>query len=143
MKSTISEKMQVVVDTNVIISGIIKPDNSPAKILNAILSRKLILNLDSRIFSEYERILKSLKFSFPENLVSELLYFIKKESYFTSPSPVQIEVKDKNDLPFIELAIHKNIPIITGNKKHFEISNEFNLTIFTPSEFINTNYNMS
>ena len=134
--------MQAVVDTNIIISGILKIDSPPSKILNLILSGKLILNFDSRIFNEYERVLRSSKFSFPENLISELIYFLKKESCFVSPPPIQIEIQDKDDLPFIEVGVYKNIPIITGNKKHFELSNEFNLTIFTPSEFINTKYNM-
>jgi len=41
---------------------------------------------------------------------------------------------DEADLPFIEVAIHENIPFITGNKKHFNNINE--LTIFSPNEFL-------
>ena len=48
--------MKVVVDTNVLISGIINPYGKPAKILNLVLERKLVLCVDSRIYNEYEKV---------------------------------------------------------------------------------------
>ena len=68
--------MKVVVDTNVIVSGIINPYGKPAHVLNLILNGELILCIDSRIYREYERVLKSPKFSFPEEYVKVFLDFL-------------------------------------------------------------------
>ena len=126
--------MKVVVDTNVLVSGIINPFGKPAYILNFILDGKLILCIDSRIYSEYERVLLSPKFSFPERHVKTLLNFIKNRSIFVSPLPLKINLPDPSDLPFLEVAVSEGVPIITGNKKHFESAT--GIKIFTPAEFI-------
>ncbi len=128
--------MKVVVDTNVLVSGIINPFGKPAYILNFILEGKLLLCIDSRIYSEYERGLLSPKFSFPERHVRTLLNFIKNRSIFVSPFPLKIETNlpDLSDLPFLEVAASEGVPIITGNKKHFE--SVAGIKIFTPDEFI-------
>ena len=124
----------IVLDTNVLISGIINPYGSPAKILNLILNGNLIINADTRILTEYERVLKSPKFSFPPDQIKILIQFIFHHCSFIVPSPLQIDLIDEADLPFIEVAIHENIPFITGNKKHFHNIEE--LKIFSPNEFL-------
>ncbi len=126
--------MKVVVDTNVLISGVINPYGKPANILNLILERKLVLCIDSRIYNEYERVFLSPKFSFPEEHVRILLNFIKNRSIFVSPLPTRAKLLDESDLPFLEVAISENAPIITGNSKHFKNMNE--VKVFTPAEFI-------
>ena len=126
--------MKVVVDTNVIVSGIINPYGKPAHVLNLILNGELILCIDSRIYREYERVLKSPKFSFPEEYVKVFLDFVESASIFVSPPPLKINLCDESDLPFIEVALAQRVPIITGNKKHFTGVSE--LKIYTPSEFV-------
>ena len=126
--------MKVVVDTNVLISGVINPYGKPAKILNLILERKLVLCIDSRIYNEYERVFLSPKFSFPEEHVRTLLNFIKSRSIFVSPLPLRTKLPDSSDLPFLEVAISERAPIITGNIRHFENAKE--VRVFTPVEFI-------
>ncbi len=129
--------MQVVVDTNVIVSGIIKINSIPAKIVNLIISGKLTLNLDVRILNEYRNVLQSPKFSFPESLVSDFIDFIEKESYLVSPLPVTLKMNDNSDIPFIEVALYRNIPVITGNKRHFNIEGVQKLVVYSPKEFLN------
>ncbi len=126
--------MKVVVDTNVLVSGIINPYGRPAHILNLVLDGKLILCIDSRIYDEYERVLLSPKFSFPKEYVRILLNFIKRKSVLVVPTPLRIDPLDESDLPFLEVAFSAKVPIITGNKKHFENVKE--IEIYTLSEFI-------
>jgi putative PIN family toxin of toxin-antitoxin system len=126
--------MKVVVDTNVLVSGIVNPYGKPAHILNLILDEKLTLCIDSRIYSEYERVLLSPKFSFPKEYVKILLDFIKEKSVFVTPSPLEINPPDESDLPFLEVAFSAKVPIITGNKRHFESVK--GVKIYTLAEFI-------
>ena len=53
--------MNVVVDTNVLVSGLINPDGNPARILNMILNSNLTVLFDERILSEYRNVLKKEK----------------------------------------------------------------------------------
>jgi putative PIN family toxin of toxin-antitoxin system len=126
--------MNVVIDTNVIVSGVINPDGYPAKLLNWVINGTLKINVDSRILSEYSRVLNSHKFSFPGALVTHLLDYLSLESKLILPDPFLSSVKDSSDLPFIEIALHENIPLITGNKKHF--INIKNLKLYSPKEFL-------
>jgi len=126
--------MKVVVDTNVLVSGIINPHARPAHVLNLVLDGKLTLCIDSRIYDEYERVLLSPKFSFPKEYVKILLDFIKRKSVFVVPLPLRTDPLDESDLPFLEVAFSAKAPIITGNRKHFE--NVKGIEIYTPSEFI-------
>ena len=126
--------MNVVLDTNVIVSGIIKPDGSPAKLLNMAINGTLTINADTRILSEYGRVLNSPKFSFPETLITQLLHYISSESKLVTPDPFLFPLKDLSDLPFIETAVQEDIPLITGNIKHFE--NIENLRLYSPTKFL-------
>ena len=126
--------MNVVLDTNVIVSGIIKPDGSPAKLLNMVINGTLTINADTRILSEYGRVLNSPKFSFPKTLITHLLHYISSESKLVIPDPFLFPVKDPSDLPFIEIAVQEDIPLITGNIKHFEDIE--NIRLYSPTKFL-------
>ena len=127
--------MDIVIDTNVIVSGVINPDGFPAKILNMVVNGKLTINADSRILDEYNRVLRSRKFSFPEIYILPLLNYISSESKPVLPdNSYQSALKGVSGRPFVEVSLHKDIPLITGNGKHFE--NIKNLRLHNPKEFI-------
>jgi len=124
----------IVLDTNVLVAGIINPFGNPAKVLNLVLNDELIINADTRILSEYERVLKSQKFFFPKDHINVLLQFIFHQCCLIVPNPLRVDLVDEDDLPFIEVALQENIPFITGNKKHFKSIENFK--IYSPSEFL-------
>lgn len=49
--------MNVVIDTNVIISGLLNPKSVSGQIINLILHEKLTLLFDNRILEEYREVL--------------------------------------------------------------------------------------
>ena len=69
--------------------------------------------------------------------VSDFIDFIEKESYLVSPLPVTLKMNDNIDIPFIEVALYRNIPVITGNKRHFNIEGVQKLVVYSPKEFLN------
>lgn len=69
--------------------------------------------------------------------VSDFIDFIEKESYLVSPLPVTLKMNDNSDLPFIEVALYRNIPVITDNKRHFNIEGVQKLVVYSPKEFLN------
>lgn len=126
--------MNIVLDTNVLVSGVINADGLPARLLNMVVNGKLTINADSRILSEYNRVLRSPKFSFPEMYILPLLNYISSESKPVLPDPYPFTLKDPSNRPFVEVSLYKDIPLITGNRKHFE--NVKNLRLYSPKEFL-------
>ena len=129
--------MKIVLDTNVLISGLLNPSGSPSRVLNLILNGKLKLLIDNRIFLEYSDVIRRPKFKFKIEWINPLLDFIKMESDFILAEPFEIDFSDPDDLVFYEVAKSGEANyLITGNKKHFpEESN-----IVTPKEFIDLIY---
>ena len=125
--------MNVVIDTNVIISGLLNPAGVPAKIINLILNEELTLLYDNRIFSEYKKVLNRKKFKFEKEIIDALLDFIKNESLFIVANPISKHFTDESDKMFLEVALSGNAEyLITGNSAHFP-KDKF---ILTPREFI-------
>ena len=124
---------QIVLDTNVLVSGLLSSRDAPAGILNLVINGSVIILLDTRIFDEYADVLMRDKFGFPEDAVQEILAFIRREGLFTTPRPVACTIPDPGDLPFIEVSLHAMVPVVTGNDRHFRGSDA---VVLTPSEFL-------
>ncbi|MCK9631732.1 MAG: PIN domain-containing protein [Methanoregula sp.] len=116
-----------------LVSGLLSSRGAPAGVLNLVINSSVILVLDTRIFDEYADVLRRKKFAFPEDAVQEILMFIQREGIFVPPLPVACTVPDPGDLPFIEVSLHSQVPVVTGNTRHFQGSGA---EVMTPAEFI-------
>ena len=129
--------MIIVIDTNVIISALIKPFSDSSKILNLILYGKIKLAYDYRILNEYEEILRRKKFNFDPQNIEAIITQIKEEGIHIDPLPLNAALPDKDDAPFLEVAVSGRVDVIvTGNKKHFPKAYSKNIEILSPSEFL-------
>ena len=129
--------MIIVVDTNVIISGLIKPFSNASKILNLIFSGKIKIAYDARILSEYIEILNRKKFNFNSRKVESIIALIKDEGIYINSTPLKESLPDMDDAPFLEVAVAGKINfLITGNKKHFPQHLYENTAVLSPAEFI-------
>jgi putative PIN family toxin of toxin-antitoxin system len=125
--------MKIVLDTNVLVSGLINPKGVPAKILNLILNEKIIVLYDNRIIREYETVLSRRKFRFEKEIIEPLIDFIKHEGSFIAADPLKIKFEDEDDKMFLEVAKSGDAEyLITGNIVYFP-NEQF---IVTPKEFI-------
>ncbi len=129
--------MKIVLDTNVLISGLLNPFGPSGEIVRMIFSGDLIVHIDARILSEYKDVLHRPKFKFNRDHNSILLDFHKQYGQFTSSSPLKNRLPDPDDEPFLEVAIAGMVKsLVTGNKKHYPSSIIKGINIFSPSEFI-------
>ena len=128
--------MYIVLDTNVLVSSLINPFGTPAKILNLVLNERIHLLFDTRIMNEYKEVLLRKKFNFTSQIVNDLLEFIKHNGTNIIVDPLSIDFKDPDDLPFYEVAISgKANYLITGNLAHFPLNNK-QVEIVDPGKFI-------
>jgi putative PIN family toxin of toxin-antitoxin system len=131
--------MLIVLDTNVLVSGLLKRNSKPEQIIDAILMRKIHLVIDERVFKEYQDVLHRPKLNIPKDRADAVLSFIAFSSVWIECTPVnfsQYEIIDEGDIPLAELAINKNVILISGNFKHFQYLQRFNIQVLSPDEFL-------
>ncbi len=125
--------MRVVIDTNVIVSGLIKVEGAPAQIINLLLNGRITLLYDSRVLQEYVEVLYRKKFGFKRNDIEPILDYIRNEGEYVTAEPTNKKFADKDDQMFYEVAQTANAKcMITGNKSHFPNED----LIKNPREFI-------
>jgi putative PIN family toxin of toxin-antitoxin system len=128
--------MRIVLDTNVLVSGLLTPFGSSGEIVRMVFSGELILCVDARILSEYKEVLLRPKFKFDKNKIAVLIDFIMQYGQVVSSSPLNHPLPNPDDEPFLEVAIAGNVKtLITGNKVHFPLASRESIEILSPSEF--------
>jgi putative PIN family toxin of toxin-antitoxin system len=131
---------RVVLDTNVLVSALLRAAGVPGRILDTILLGELTPVFDDRIFAEYTRVLSRSRFGFDPEDVTTLLDYFQKDGLSIIAPPLNISLPDEDDLPFVEVALAAQAPLVTGNQKHFPITvvGSFALQVFTPADFLKT-----
>jgi len=129
--------MIIVLDTNVLISGILKPYSKAAAILRLVTDGGIQLAYDLRVLSEYRDVLKRSKFNFAQENVGEVLEQIEEEGLLVSVKPLNFHLPDPDDEPFLEVALSGRVKaIVTGNKRHFPRKEYEGVKILSPAEFL-------
>lgn len=129
--------MKVVVDTNVLVAGLLSPFGPPGEIVRMIASGTLCLCFDARILTEYAEVLDRPKFQFSSDQTQALLEQIKTEGLSVAGDPLPARLPDPTDEPFLEAAVAgKAECVITGNTKHFPSARRQGVLVLTPSEFL-------
>jgi putative PIN family toxin of toxin-antitoxin system len=96
--------MRIVLDTNVIVSGLLSKGSNPGIILQLVLDGRLQLCIDDRILAEYGRVLRRPKFRFDDSHVATLLSYIEYTGHHVQVEDVRFKLPDPDDLPFLEVA---------------------------------------
>jgi len=111
--------MKVVLDTNVLVSGLLTPSGPCGQITDLVIEREIILCVDERILEEYETVLSRFMSERTQAHIDDLLELIRYSSERVIPRPLAISLPDLSDLPFLEVAVFVEGILVTGNKKHF------------------------
>ena len=130
--------MTIVLDTNVLVSGVLKPFGKPASILRLVVQGIIRLAYVVRIISEYSQVLRRSKFPFTEDQISILIQQIQQEGILVTARPLVTNLPDQDYEMFLEVAQSSQaIAIVTDNKKHFPKSCCGKMAILSPTEFLN------
>lgn len=129
--------MRVVLDTNVLVSGLLKPYGAPGTIVRMTSAGTLELCHDARTLSEYREVLLRPKFRFPPSDVEALLDQIRSSGHPASPEPLTHRLPDVDDQAFLEVAISGQAHyLITGNLRHYVTWKGGLTRIVAPSDFL-------
>ena len=133
MKPGVKNDMNIVLDTNILVSAIWSPGRNACNILNAAFSQRFTVCYDHRIIEEYDRVLHYPKLKFSEWEINAILDPIIKNglSVIADPLPDANFERDKTDRKFYEVAKYCCATLVTGNLAHFP-KEPF---IMSPSDF--------
>jgi uncharacterized protein len=129
---------EIVLDTNVLNSGLLSAKNPPGRIVDALRNGAMRLIVDDRILMEYRTVLRRPYF---ERYITamEREWMIEFLSYQTRAvvcDQVFDDLPDPKDACFLEVAFNARLPLVTGNVKHFPSEKSRGVKVLTPAEFV-------
>lgn len=129
--------MKIVLDTNVLVSGLLSPFGAAGEIVRLAAAGAFELCYDARIFSEYREVLLRPKFCFDRTHVDYLLEQIEACGCIVAAKPLSKRLPDPDDEPFLEAAIAGNARyLVTGNLKHFSAAEHRHILFVPPAQFL-------
>lgn len=113
--------MRAVVDTNVLVSGLMTETGPPSQVVAAVVTGRLRLVLCQDILAEYHAVLPRPHLRLRLDRVAELLRLIALTADWVPVTPYAgtPPLPDPSDWPFISAAQLSGCAVITGNLKHF------------------------
>ena len=131
-------RILVVLDTNVLVSALLKPKSIPDVIVRKSLYGEVIPVLNDDIIAEYDEVLHRKKFNFSDSNIQKILDGLKQQGMFLNPAEITTEqVLDEKDVIFYAVTMEARKEeeiayLVTGNIKHFPITPY----VVTPREFL-------
>lgn len=129
--------MRVVLDTNVLVSGLISPSGPPGEILRLLETGLIVPCLSEGILGEYRNVLTRAEFQFPVFQIAHLLQRFEAVGELVVAELLPGDFPDPKDAPFLEaaLAAHADL-LVTGNLRHFPARLSQAVAVVSPREFI-------
>jgi putative PIN family toxin of toxin-antitoxin system len=133
--------VRVVVDTNVLVSGLISSRGAPARIVEAILDQRIVPVFSKETFSELRAVLQRPKFKHYFNksglAVGTVLANLTAIGEFVEPRPAPARIRDPKDRPFLEVAAASPPPefIVTGDRD-FQDGVYGGVPVLSPAAFL-------
>lgn len=129
--------MKVVLDTNVVVSGLIQSKGNPARILSLALAGAVEVCHDDRILAEYAEVLARPRFNLDSRRVREVLAKLETDGLRIDVSEIgKVTLPDIDDEPFLEVARAASACLITGNIADFPEDKRKGCLVLRPAEFI-------
>ena len=129
--------MKIVLDTNVLVSGMLRPHSAAGMLLRMIVAGALEIAVDERILLEYEEVTSRPELGIDPADARLMMERIRNRGRSTVAHPLALVVPDADDLPFIEVAHAAAADaIVTGNRRHFPATVMKGVAVVSPQHAI-------
>ena len=130
-------KYYAVIDTNVIVSALLKWNTVPGVVLQAVFNGFVVPVYNDEILNEYRNVLNRPKFGFSSELISETISQIESLGVMENALETVAEaMPDPKDIVFYSIALSHGktaeTHLVTGNVKHFPA----NPIVVTPRQML-------
>lgn len=116
-------KYYVVIDTNVLVSAVLKSHSVLGSIVELAFDGPIIPILNEAIEKEYREVLSRPKFHLPEDLIEGIMSTFHKRAIYVDAEHLDVELPDPKDLVFYEVVMEEQKEeeayLVTGNIRHF------------------------
>ena len=128
----------VVLDTNVLVSGLLNPNGSPGKILDLIIGGQIQVAYDDRILGEYEDVLSHPELHIrPSQAFAVIGHIELSGKYMTAESLPTAGYPDPDDIMFAEVLIASNAnALVIGNLRHYNPLVQRKMPVLSPVQFL-------
>jgi predicted nucleic acid-binding protein len=131
--------MRIVLDTNVLVAGLLSATGPPAWIVEAVLAGDLEPALDMAIRQEYEDVLRRPEFHFDPRRVDDLLRAIDRFAFLaTAVPPCPEPLPDPDDEPFLAVAAATGSVLVTGNIRHYPPRSRRGVRVQSPRDLVDS-----
>lgn len=129
-------KYYAVIDTNVIVSAVLKQDSVPGKVVRMALEGSIVPILNDVIENEYRKVLSRPKFHLSQSIIEDIIFAFRDKGLYVEAGSFEIELPDPKDRVFYEVVMEKRKSeetwLVTGNIRHFPVEP----FIVTPREML-------
>ena len=112
-----------VIDTNVLISAMLKWNSVPGNVLEFTFSGTIVPVLNEHIVREYREVLSRPKFKFPKDIIDTIVSEIERLGIYIDAPELEVELPDPKDRVFYEVVMEErnteDAYLVTRNLKHF------------------------
>lgn len=116
-------KRYAVIDTNVLVSAMLKWTSVPGNILEFAFCGAIIPVLNDEIVKEYREVLMRDKFHLSKEIVDDVIQALEESGEYINTDKMDYELTDSKDIVFYAIVMEKrkdeDAYLVTGNIKHF------------------------
>lgn len=130
--------MLVVLDTNVVVSGLMSATGKPARIIDLVLENRLQIAYDNRVMGEYEDVLSRPELRIHPARARAVIAYMELTGRLVDAAALSpIGFQSPDDLPFAEVFMTAGAQaLVSGNLRHFSPLIERGLAAYSPAQFL-------
>ena len=127
--------MRIVIDTNVVASGIVF-GGKPERLLELAIKNDVEMCVSPQILAEYDEIIARLSAKYPAHTIEITLQDLTDNALLVTPSQTVTVCRDPDDNKFIECAMEgKCLYIVSGDNDLLDLRSYADIEIVTVAEF--------
>jgi putative PIN family toxin of toxin-antitoxin system len=128
--------IRLVLDTNVIVSGLLSPSGPPGLIIDLLANRLIDVVYSDEILIEYVDVLHRRELKLRAEAVQAVLAEVQARGVTVAAVPWPVVVPDSTDSVFLATALAGQAMLITGNLRHYPPHVRLGVEVLTPRAFI-------
>ena len=130
--------MKIVLDTNIVVSGLLQSQGNPGQVLALVLSGAIQVCHDERILAEYAEVLARPRFKFDPKRVREVLNKLEVDGLaIDATGQRDLHLPDVDDEPFLAVALAASADfLVTGNLADYPPDKRRGCVVVSPAAFM-------
>lgn len=113
--------MNLIIDTNIIVSALLSPDGRAFQLLSEVLDGNYTVFISREVYEEYDEVLHREKFGFDEEIILYILEWFRSNALWVEVTKSGVSVPDEKDRIFYDIAKCCKARLVTGNHKHYPV----------------------